>query len=497
MSLAIEQPTTEAGYFSGDPPVRYTKYIPYAPHVKQHAGLALDWVSEILFGGAAGGAKSDFVLMAALQYVDIPGYSAIIFRRTYTDLALPGAIMDRSLLWLQGTDAQWNGNDKQWVFPSGAKLNFAFLANEDQKFRYQSAEFQFVGFDELTQFTETQYLYLFSRLRGPDIEDESFQHLPPEIQRQREALSRVPLRMRAASNPGGRGHPWVKARFQLSGKGEAINTPTRIFIPSFLEDNPSLNKEAYEESLAKLDPFEAAQLRHGDWDARPPGDWFFEHDQLEAAVRLGHEYDELLRAGDFAPVDGVTRGGIDWGENTHGMAFFRIPTKTLKPSPRPFLAISPFNVALIEQLKWLEKEPEGEVLWHKDEGQHGADALVACIAPDAVKNASKTSVKANSIYVPPGEIHDYGQEPGEMARRLLTSWSRFGYPVEAAHYDAAGVQSMRTFVSTARSSGYPRLKSVKIPFGSKVRSTSKSYKAQTAGYMRRLLNNSLMEVMGG
>ena len=50
---------------------------------------------EVLFGGAAGGGKSSALLMAALQYVDVPNYSAILFRRTYADLALPGAFMDR------------------------------------------------------------------------------------------------------------------------------------------------------------------------------------------------------------------------------------------------------------------------------------------------------------------------------------------------------------------------------------------------------------------
>ena len=96
-----------------------------------------------------------------------PGYTAIILRRTYRDLALPGALMDRSKEWLSGTDARWNEIQHAWTFPSGAKLQFGYLEAETDKYRYQGAEFQGIFPDELTQFTETQYTYLFSRLRRP------------------------------------------------------------------------------------------------------------------------------------------------------------------------------------------------------------------------------------------------------------------------------------------------------------------------------------------
>src|SRR5690606_33422484 len=75
------------------------KYIPHVPTPKQ-AHFLLEPAKEAMYGGAAGGGKSDALLMAALQYVHVPGYSAILFRRTYTDLALPGALMDRAQQWL-------------------------------------------------------------------------------------------------------------------------------------------------------------------------------------------------------------------------------------------------------------------------------------------------------------------------------------------------------------------------------------------------------------
>lgn len=250
---------------------RLNKYIPHKPTPAQTVFLLMRNL-EVFYGGAAGGGKSDALLMAALQYVDIPGYSAILFRRTYSDLALPGALMDRAAEWLAGTDARWSEQDKRWTFPSGATLTFGYLEHENDKFRYQSAEFQFIGFDELTQFLETQYRYLFSRLR-------------------RLKGHNIPLRMRSASNPGNIGHEWVKQRFLIEGPAKG-----RIFIPARLEDNPYLDQEEYLRSLAELDPLERARLREGDWGARPAGkkfrrEWFTIVDEVPADARMVRYWD--------------------------------------------------------------------------------------------------------------------------------------------------------------------------------------------------------------
>lgn len=216
--------------------------IPHEPFFEQAHFLAYTG-EELLFGGAAGGGKSDCLLMAALQYVDKSDYSALILRRTFQDLSQPNAIMDRAKKWLypytSTGQVHWNNQTKTFTFPSGSTLTFGYLAHDNDLDQYQGSELQFVGFDELTQFTERQYSYLHSRLRKVKDSD-------------------IPLRMRATTNPGGRGHDWVKARF--------ITGPVP-FIPSSYLDNIYLDTDEYTKSLEKLDELTKQQLMKGDWDA--------------------------------------------------------------------------------------------------------------------------------------------------------------------------------------------------------------------------------------
>jgi len=229
-------------------------YIPHEPTEKQAKFLFQSDYLEGFYGGAARGGKTDALLMAALQYVTIPNYAALLLRRTYTDLSLPDALMDRAERWFLTSDASWHEKTKTWTFPSGATLTFGFLESERDKYRYQGAALQYVGFDELSQFTESQYSYLFSRLT------------------RLEGVN-IPLRMRTASNPGGIGHEWVKRRF-ITPPIEDMQKQNRFFIPAFLEDNPYVDQEAYEKSLNRLDPVTREQLRHGNWDIAIAGNMF-------------------------------------------------------------------------------------------------------------------------------------------------------------------------------------------------------------------------------
>jgi predicted phage terminase large subunit-like protein len=197
---------------------------------------------EALFGGAAGGGKSSALLMSALQYVDVPNYSAILFRRTFADLSLPGALMDRFKTWIDlHDDIHWNANSYVATFPSGARISFGYLNNTNDYLRYKGSEFQFIGMDEVTEIRESDYRYMFSRLRRPNSGP----------------LAQVPLRMRSASNPAPN---WVRQRFIVEGLEKG-----RIFVPSKLTDNPGIDADSYRQALQALDPIERRRLEEGDW----------------------------------------------------------------------------------------------------------------------------------------------------------------------------------------------------------------------------------------
>lgn len=219
---------------------------------------------EALYGGAAGGGKSDALLAEALRQVHIPHYRAIIFRKTYPQLS---ELIDRSreLYIAAFPKATYNSTNHCWSFPSGAKIYFGSMQYAKDKTQYQGKRYDFIGFDELTHFSFEEYSYMFSRNR-PGGEG-----------------TRVYIR--ATANPGGIGHSWVKQRFitaakpmtpivdtytvyDPSGKQIKINK-SRIFIPASVFDNQKLlnNDPGYLASLAMLPEAEKNALLYGDWDS--------------------------------------------------------------------------------------------------------------------------------------------------------------------------------------------------------------------------------------
>ena len=316
--------------------LRLNKYIKQSPTPKQAAFMLLPQ-REAFFGGSAGPGKSSALLMCALQYVDVAGYAAVIFRKSYADLAKPGALMDRAQEWLGGTDARWQSQAHTWRFPSGAQLAFGYLDSEHDKYAHQSAEYQFCGFDELVQFHESTYRYLFSRLR-------------------RLKGSLVPIRMRSASNPGGTGHEWVKQRFLVEGPTEG-----RPFIPARLEDNPHIDEAAYRHSLAQLDPITRAQLLSGDWSARIAGkkfrrEWFtIVQDYPRQAKRV--------RFWDLASTEPRPGTDPDWTAGAlvveHGGRYTICDMKRLRGTPGKVEALIAQTAALDGPGVdiWIEQEP--------------------------------------------------------------------------------------------------------------------------------------------
>lgn len=244
------------------------RYNPDPPHPKQAAFLGTT-CDELFFGGSGGGGKSFSLLAAALQFVDVPGYSALILRRKLTDLTMPGALIAMSEEWLANVPgASFNKNERKWTFDTGpgnrpATLQFGYLDHPQDVGRYRGTEYHFIGWDELGEFpSEESYTFLFSRLRKPDGLDRAsilrrYGQAPDGL-----TLLDIPLRVRSASNPGGPGMEWVAARFVNK---ETAKAP---YIPSSYRENPAIKNEAYEAQLSKLSEVERRRMGDGDWSVQ-------------------------------------------------------------------------------------------------------------------------------------------------------------------------------------------------------------------------------------
>lgn len=178
---------------------------------------------EVAYGGSAGSGKSAALLMGALRFVDRPAYCALLLRRTFPELEK--SLIERSFQLypkaFPGT--RYNEQKKVWLFPGGARVYFGHLERDADVHAYQSAEFQYLGFDELTSFTERQYTYMLSRARS---------------------ATGIPIRIRGATNPGGEGHDWVFKRWVILAPSEGARPPPQHSYDALLHARRSHAEEA-------------------------------------------------------------------------------------------------------------------------------------------------------------------------------------------------------------------------------------------------------------
>ena len=216
---------------------------------------------EVLYGGAAGGGKSYAICWDAfLRCMTYPGTHAYLFRRTIPELEM--TLVKTMLTIVPKALGKYTASAHEMKFVNGSVAHFCFLQNEGEGLlRYQGAEIHWLYFDELTHFTKAMYDYLRTRLRAE------------------KKLGIVPC-VRSASNPGGPGHAWVKARFVDATQGgrevrevvvrsSVLGTDTvrRVeYIPARPTDNPHITKDYIVELEQKPEALRKALLL-GQWDA--------------------------------------------------------------------------------------------------------------------------------------------------------------------------------------------------------------------------------------
>ncbi len=274
----LEQPKAPTTNITIVDPVEYEfptlleqeKEIIFQPNPGPQTDFLAASEREVLYGGAAGGGKSYAILADAIRDITNPSFRGLIVRRTTEELR--ELISKSQELYPRAIPGiKWSERKSEWKHPNGGSLWMSFLERDQDVTRYQGQAFNYIAFDELTQWpTPFAWNYMRSRLRTTD----------PSLK----------LYMRATTNPGGVGHNWVKKMFIDPAtwnkpfwatdieSGETLVYPKghskedqplfkRRFIPAKLSDNPHLYVSGdYEANLLSLPEAERRRLLEGDWD---------------------------------------------------------------------------------------------------------------------------------------------------------------------------------------------------------------------------------------
>lgn len=263
-----------------------------------------------VYGGAAGGGKTWALLLEPLRHINNRKFSCVTFRRTYPQIRNPGGLWDESGSVYRALGAKSNEADLRWLFPSGATVRFAHLQYEKDVYAWQGSQIPLINFDELTHFTQKQFLYLMSRNRSmsgvrpymrattnPDADSWVKRFLAPWVDDEHPEFPFPAGQLRYFTQDNDQ-ILWVDAKWRdengLPGK-------TLTFIPASVFDNKALlaaNPE-YLANLRALPYVEQQRLLYGNWKVRPEAGKVFNRgwfDMVDAAPAAG----QSLRFWDFA-----------------------------------------------------------------------------------------------------------------------------------------------------------------------------------------------------
>lgn len=282
-----------------------------------------------VFGGAAGGGKTYAVLLEAARHTGNPGYRGVIFRRTNPQIMAGGGLWDAAAAVYPKVGAAASLSRKEFTFPGGGRLAFRHLQYETDVYDWQGAELAFIGWDELTHFTERQFFYLLSRAR---------------------TTCGVRPYVRATCNPDagswvagflswwidpGTGYPvpdragrlrwfyrlgddlhWydTRAAAEAAHPDLAADAPPKsvTFVPAKLSDNAVLcaRDPGYRANLMALSWVERARLLDGNWKVTA-ADGLFRADWFKAADPPA-EWKARVRAWDFAATEKTDQNDPDY-----------------------------------------------------------------------------------------------------------------------------------------------------------------------------------------
>lgn len=290
-----------------------------------------------IYGGAAGGGKTWGLLVEPLRHIEVPGFGAVIFRRTSPQITQEGGMWDESQNLYPHLEAEPRSSPHRWIFPTNAKVRFGHMQYEIDKYDWKGAQICLLEFDQLEEFTEGQFFYLLSRNRS---------------------TCGVRPYVRASANPvpqddetGGwlakliawwidqdTGYPiperagvlrwfvrvedeitWSDSRDNLLSRYPKIPPKSVTFIPAKLEDNPTLQDKDpdYLANLMALSRVDRLRLHGGNWKVRAAAGEIFNRAWFEV-VQVGPATASRVRYWDKAG----TEGG---GKRTAGVRMSKTP----------------------------------------------------------------------------------------------------------------------------------------------------------------------------
>lgn len=294
-----------------------------------------------IYGGAAGGGKTYALVLEPLRHFDNPLFGAVVFRRNTTQVRNEGGLWHESYKLYTQYDAHPRAAFLEWIFPSGMRLKYAHLENENTVYDWQGSQIPLIGFDELTHFEESQFWYMLSRNRS---------------------TSGVPGYIRATCNPDAdswvrklidwwidfEGYPipdrsgvlrwfiriddtliWADTREELLEQYGADQQPKSLtFIPSTLEDNKILMQTdpSYKANLMALSRVERMRLLGGNWDVRATAGMMFQREWFTVLDAIPSGWIQQLRFWDRAATKpNEVNKDPDW---TRGLKLYRYPNDT-------------------------------------------------------------------------------------------------------------------------------------------------------------------------
>jgi predicted phage terminase large subunit-like protein len=294
-----------------------------------------------IFGGGAGGGKSFALLLEPLYHHDNPKFGGVIFRRNSVQVRNEGGLWDESVSLYAQLGAHPREATLEWLFSSGARMKFAHLENEQTVYNWQGSQIPFIGFDELTHFTEKQFWYMLSRNRS---------------------LSGVPGYVRATCNPDcdswvrhlidwwidPAGYAikersgilrwfirrddsfiWANSRQELIEQYGSDQQPKSLtFIPSLVHDNKILMEKdpTYLSNLMALSRVDRLRLLGGNWNVRATAGMMFQREWFQIVDAVPAGWIQAVRYWDRAATKpSEANRDPDW---TRGLKLYKYPDNT-------------------------------------------------------------------------------------------------------------------------------------------------------------------------